>query len=94
MRTRVPRTKVEDEEGLFVLVQNKPFPNFEGKFITGEKVSHTLSSEIMKIQLKDGRVYEINVLDDASYLDDYLNSLVKKSLDKMNLCIQKEEIAN
>lgn len=94
MRARIPRVKVDDEEGIFCLTQNKPFPNFEAKFSSGERVSHTLSSETMRLQMGDGRIYEINVLDDVSYLGEHLNRLVKKTLEKMNLCIQKGNKVN
>ena len=90
MKTRVSRVKIDDAEGKFSLTHCKPFPKFEAKFQTGEKVSHTLSSETMRIQLNDGRIYEIDVLNDVSYLGDKISNIVKKTFEKMNLCIQKE----
>ena len=90
MRSRAPRVKIDDTDGKFSLTQCKPFPKFEAKFQTGEKVSHTISSETMRIQLNDGRIYDIDVLNDISYLGGKISSIVKKTFEKMNLCIQKE----
>lgn len=93
LKTRSQKTKFEEDEGTFTLHQNKPFPTFEAKFKTGIRVSHTLSSETMRIQMSNGQIFEINVLDDASYLGDQLNCIVKKTLEKMNICIQKTDVA-
>jgi len=92
LKTRTQRVKIEEDEGTFTLLQKKPFPTFEARFKTGEKVSHTLSSETMRIQMINGQIFEINVLDDASYLGEQLNCLVKKTLEKMNVCIQRSDI--
>jgi len=91
IRSKLPKVKIEDEDGCFYLMQNTPFSNFEAKFRNGIKVRHTVSSEMMKIYMNDGSVYEINILGETSYLGKFLNSIVNKALQKMNLCIQKEK---
>ena len=89
MRSRVFRLKVEDTEGKFYLTKSKPLNAFEAKFTTGEKVYHMVSSKTMRVQMGDGRIYDINVLEDSSGLDEKINHIVKKSFEKMNLCIEK-----
>ena len=91
IRSKVPRVKIEDEDGCFYLVKTSPFPNFEARFKNGVKVKHTLSSEMIKIHMNDGSIYEINILGETSYLGNYLNSIVSKALEKMNLCLQKDK---
>jgi len=93
LKSRTQKVKIEEDEGTFTLIQSKPFPTFEARFKTGERVSHTLSSETMRVQMTNGQIFEINVLDDASYLGEQLNCIVKKTLEKMNVCIQKSDVA-
>jgi len=94
MKSRIPKVKIEEDEGNFCLIHNKPLPTFEAKWKTGERVSHVLSSETMRIQMTNGQILEINVLDDASYLGPHVSSIVKKTLEKMNLCIQNYDGLN
>lgn len=90
IKSKLPKIKFEDDEGVFCLLQNKPFPHFEAKFKNGIKAQHTLSSEIVRLDMSDGSIYEINILRDTSYLGDFMCSVLNKTLEKMNLCVQKE----
>jgi len=94
IRSKVPRVKIEDEDGCFYLMKTSPFPNFEARFKNGVKIRHTLSSEMVKIHMNDGSVYEINILGETSYLGNFLNAMVHKALEKMNLCLQKDKRAS
>ena len=90
IRTKIPKVKIDDADGSFSLMQNSPFPNFEGKFRNGVKVRHTLSSEIIRIDLNDGSVCEINIQGNNSYLGSFINSIVKRTFEKINLCLEKD----
>lgn len=89
MRTRIPRIKIEDSEGRFCLTKNVSSNEFEARFVNGEKVYHTVSSNNIRVQMRDGRIYNVNVLQDSSLIDKEINFVVKKALEKMNLCIEK-----
>ena len=89
MRKNAPRIKVEDSEGSFYLTKNKFSNEFEAKFMNGERVYHTVSSNTMRVQMTDGRIYNINILQDPSLFEKEIHYVVKKALEKMNLCIEK-----
>lgn len=91
IRSKIPKIRIEDEDGCFSLMQNNPFLNFEARFKNGIKVRHTLSSETMRVDMNDGSVYEIKILGDISYLGKFICSVVRKAFDKMNLCLEKDK---
>ena len=90
IRSKTPRIKHEDEEGKFCLMQNNP-SNFEAKYKDGTLVFLTVNSENMKISLANGITYDINLRENKDDLDEFLGRIVKTTLNKMNLCKQKDK---
>lgn len=88
IKARAPKVKIEDKEGRFYLTQGKNVPTFEGKFRSGVRVTHTVSSEIMKVELPNGNIFEINIVEDMNELDEYIKDLVSKAFERLNKCLE------
>jgi hypothetical protein len=91
VKSRAPKVKIEDKEGRFYLTQGKSFPSFEGKFRSGVRVTHTVSSEIMKVELPNGNIFEINIVEDMNELDEYIRDYVSKAFERLNKCLEMEQ---
>ena len=89
IRKKIPKIKIEDEDGKYYLMACKPFPIFEAKFNNGIKIYHQVSSSSLKYDMGDGNVYEIDPTSDLELLDEEMNKVIDKAFEKMEICLSK-----
>lgn len=87
IRSKLPKVKLEDKDGKYYLLHGKNFPNFEARFKDGSKLTHTVSTELIRLDTGLGNIYEINIRNDIDQLDPDTKMLVTKSLEKLNECL-------
>jgi hypothetical protein len=91
LKSKTPKVKIQNELGKFMLMVNKPFPNFEAHFINGWKAVHKVSTDSLVLTSPNRRnKFDINIDENMEDLDPELESLVGLALKFLSICIEEE----
>lgn len=54
IKSTIPKTRFENQNGRFYLMMNEPFPNYEAYFSDGLTIKHTVSTEDLRLISSQG----------------------------------------
>lgn len=87
IKAKIPRAKLENQTGRFLLMMNEPFPNYEAHFSNGLTIKHIVSTDILKLSRDNGeeRIVKLNS-QDIKQLDPVTQDHVKIAMKYVDLC--------
>lgn len=90
IKSKIPKCKFENKYGKFLLMKNKPFPNFEAYFHAGLKLMHQVSSDKVVVKYQNSQ-REINLFNgDLEKVDQMTRNQVEMAMKYLNMCLKQE----
>lgn len=95
VESKTPKLLIEDENAVYMLMRNTPFPNFEVDFRDGVRVSYQVGNEVFTVHPLAGGSIDINPYQDLGSLNSELYAIIEKSMRGLKRALMKErEVSN